>query len=378
MRKFLFTCGGTAGHITPAIAVAGRLRELLPDAEFLFIGAAGMMETELVPREGFDIQTIEISNLSRSLSLQGLKHNLSTVKKVLTRTAAAKKLIRDFMPDVAIGTGGYVCYPVLRAAHALGIPTLVHESNAVPGLTTRLLSRSADCVMLGFEHAKAGYPQKARLVYTGTPVRGGFAQQGREEARKKLGIPADRPLLLSVWGSLGSGHMNEIFAKLAPMAAQRGEFALIHSAGKRGYRKLLKAVGGDAGALRARGVDLREYIYDMPTVMAAADLIACRSGASTLSELAALGKPALLVPSPNVTNNHQEKNARELERSGAAEVLLEGEFDAGAFYDKVKSLLNDGEKLSAMSAAMGGCGVADATDRIAALVLEYVKSTDCQ
>ena len=374
MRKFLFTCGGTAGHINPAIAVAGRLKELLPDASFLFIGAAGMMETELVPREGFPIQTIEISNLSRSLSFQGLKHNLSTVKKVLTGTAAAKKLIRDFGPDVVIGTGGYVCFPVLRAAHALGIPTLVHESNAVPGLTTKLLSRSADCVMLGFEHAKEGYPARAKLVYTGTPVRGGFARMGREEARAKLGIPADRPLLLSVWGSLGSDHMNQMMARLAPMTAQRGDFALIHSAGKRGYARLLNAVGGDAAALKSKGVDLREYIYDMSTVMAAADLIACRSGASTLGELAALGKPALLVPSPNVTNNHQEKNARALERAGAAEVLLEGQFDAEAFYGKVTGLLNSKEKLSAMSAAMRGCGVPDAADRIAALALEYVKN----
>lgn len=372
MRKFLFTCGGTAGHINPALAVAGRLRELLPDAEFLFIGAAGMMETELVPREGFPIQTIQISNISRSLSLQGLKHNLKTVQRVLTGTAAAKKLIREFQPDVAIGTGGYVCFPVLRAAHALGIPTLVHESNAVPGLTTRLLSRSADCVMLGFEHARENYPKGARLVYTGTPVRGGFTRMGREEARAALGIPGDRPLLLSVWGSLGSDHMNGIMAQLAPMAAQRRDFDLIHSAGKRGYPKLLAAVGGDAGALKTQGVDLRDYIYDMPTVMAAADLIACRSGASTLGELAALGKPALLVPSPNVTNNHQEKNARELERAGAAEVLLEGQFDAAAFYQRVQTLLGDKNRLQRMAEAMAGCGVPDAAARIADLALDYV------
>lgn len=378
MRKFLFTCGGTAGHINPALAVAGRLRELLPDAEFLFIGAAGMMETELVPREGFPILTIQISNISRSLSFQGLKHNLATVKRVLTGTAAAKKLIREFQPDVAIGTGGYVCFPVLRAAHALGIPTLVHESNAVPGLTTRLLSRSADCVMLGFEHARENYPKGAKLVYTGTPVRGGFSHLDRETARAKLGIPPDRKLLLSVWGSLGSDHMNGVMAKLAPMAAERRDFDLIHSAGKRGYQKLLEAVGGDAGALKAQGVDLREYIYDMPTVMAAADLIACRSGASTLGELAVLGKPALLVPSPNVTNNHQEKNARELERAGAAEVLLEGQFDAASFYSSVTALLNDPGRLAGMSAAMAGCGVPDAAERIAALALEYVSGTDCR
>ena len=372
--KFIFTCGGTAGHINPAIGVAGRLKELLPEAEFLFIGAKGMMETELVPREGYPIETIEISNLSRSISLSGLKHNIGTVKKVLSGQREAKKIIRDFAPDAVIGTGGYVCYPVLKAAHALGIPTLVHESNAVPGLTTKLLSRSVDCVMVGFENAAENYPRGTRVEFTGTPVRGGFETLNREEARKKLGIPVDQPLLLSVWGSLGSEHMNGVMADFAPLAAKKGEFAMIHSAGKRGYASLMKAIRERTDAdLQKAGVELRDYIYNMPEWMAAADLIACRSGASTLGELAAMGKPALLIPSPNVTNNHQEKNARALERAGAAEVLLEREFDAQKLYESVLSLLSDAEKLSAMSAAMKGCGVPDSASRIAELILDFVK-----
>ena len=372
--KFLFTCGGTAGHINPAIGVAGRLKELRPDAEFLFIGAEGMMETDLVPREGYAIKTIEISNLSRSVSLSGLKHNIGTVKKVLSGTRKAKNIIRDFAPDAVIGTGGYVCYPVLKAAHSLGIPTLVHESNAVPGLTTRLLSRSVDCVMVGFENAAVNYPKGSNVVFTGTPVRGGFETLGRAKARAMLGLPDDRPLLLSVWGSLGSDHMNGIMADFAPIAAEKGEFLVIHSAGKRGYEKLMAALrekGCDN--LKRRGVDIREYIYDMPVVMAAADLIVCRSGASTLGELAALGKPAILIPSPNVTNNHQEKNARELEKAGAAKVLPESEFDAKGLYEEVSALLRDGAALRRMSGAMKGCAVPDATARIAQLVLQYTK-----
>jgi len=372
--KFLFTCGGTAGHINPALGVAGRLKSLFPDAEFLFIGAEGMMETELVPREGFRIQTVQISNLSRSLSLAGLKHNIDTARKLGRSIRRAKELIREFQPDVVVGTGGYVCYPVLSAAHALGIPTLVHESNAVPGLTTRLLSKKVDCVMVGFENAKENYASGVNVVYTGTPVREGFGSLTREEARKLLGLPDDRPLLLSVWGSLGSDHMNGILRELAPMAAERGEFSLIHSAGKRGFGKLMSDLSpATAEGLRARGVDIREYIYDMPIVMAAADLIACRSGASTLGELAALGKPALLVPSPNVTNHHQEKNARLLESCGAAKVLPEGEFDAGRFYSVVRELLADKATLEEMAAAMKKTGAADATERIASLILNYVK-----
>lgn len=370
--KFLFTCGGTAGHINPALGVAGRLQKLIPGCEILFIGAKGMMETELVPRAGYPIETVEINNLSRSISLAGLKHNLHTARGLVQSIREAKRILRGFGPDAVIGTGGYVCYPVLRAAHSLGIPTLVHESNAVPGLTTKLLAHTVDCVMVGFENAGENYPAGTNVAFTGTPVREDFGTLGRAEARRMLGIPGDRALLLSVWGSLGSDHMNEIMADFAPLAAARQDFLLIHSAGKRGFAKLTEALA-PCGDLQAKGVDVREYIFDMPVVMAAADLVMCRSGASTLGELAAMGKPALLVPSPNVTNHHQEKNARLLETAGAAEVLLEGEFDAERLYDRVRTLLADRDKLEQMSKNMAGCGVPDATERITDLILSFVK-----
>ena len=372
--RFLFTCGGTAGHINPAIGVAGRIKSLMPDAEFLFIGAKGMMETELVPREGYPIKTVEVSNLSRSLTLEGLIHNLHTARGLVQSIRDSKRIIREFQPNVVVGTGGYVCYPVLRAAHDLGIPTLVHESNAVPGLTTKLLARTVDCVMVGFEHAAENYPAGTNVVFTGTPVREGFECPDRAAARRQLGLDPAEPLLLSVWGSLGSDHMNGVMAEFAPLAAERREFRLIHSAGKRGYKKLTDALAERGCAdLLSRGVDIREYIYDMPAVMAAADLIMCRSGASTLGELAAMGKPALLVPSPNVTNHHQEKNAKELADAGAAVMLLEGQFDAASLYETALALLKDPEKLAKMSDSMAKCGVPDATNRITSLVLDYAK-----
>ncbi|MBR6812020.1 MAG: UDP-N-acetylglucosamine--N-acetylmuramyl-(pentapeptide) pyrophosphoryl-undecaprenol N-acetylglucosamine transferase, partial [Oscillospiraceae bacterium] len=218
--KFLFSCGGTAGHINPAIGVAGRLKQLMPDCEILFIGAEGMMETNLVPREGYEIKTVRISNISRSLSLAGVKHNLDTIKYVVMSTAEAKKIIKDFGADVVIGTGGYVCYPVLKAAHSLGIPTLVHESNAVPGLTTKMLAGIVDCVMVGFESAAENYSKATNVVYTGTPVRTDFSGKDKAKAKEDLGIPADEPLVVSVWGSLGSGHMNGIMEEFAPLAAE--------------------------------------------------------------------------------------------------------------------------------------------------------------
>ena len=371
--KFLFTCGGTAGHINPAIGVAAQIQTLIPDAQILFIGAKGMMETDLVPREGYEIRTVEINSLSRSVSLAGLKHNLHTARALVQSIREAKKILREFGPDVVVGTGGYVCYPVLKAAHDLGIPTLVHESNAVPGLTTKLLAHTVDCVMVGFENAGENYPAGTNVVFTGTPVRRGFETLDRAAARKLLHLPEDQPLVLSVWGSLGSDHMNDVMARFAPLAAQKQDFMLIHSAGKRGYPRLCAALGQQgAGDLKARGVDIREYIFDMPQVMAAADLILCRSGASTLGELAALGKPALLIPSPNVTNHHQEKNARQMERFGAAKVLLEGEFDAVSLYEQVCALLSDAPALAEMGGNMARAGVPDATKRITELVLSYV------
>ena len=370
--RFLFTCGGTAGHINPALGIAGRLRELFPDAEFLFIGAKGRMETELVPREGFAIEEIEIDNLSRSLSLSGLKHNLHTAELVLKSRREVREILNRFRPDIAVGTGGYVCYPALKEAKAMGIPTLVHESNATPGLTTRMLSTNVDAVLLGFEQAAQNYPKGADTIFTGTPVRREFTKLDRASARRQLGLDPERALVVSIWGSLGSDHINALMPEFARLAAERGAFDLIHSAGKRGYPKLCAAVG-DPEALRAKGVDLREYIYDMPAVMAAADLVMCRSGASTLSELAVLGKPALLVPSPNVTGHQQERNAELMAKLGAAKVLKEGEFDAAGLYETAEAMLRDKPALQAMSDAMRRANKSDATERICDLILEYIK-----
>lgn len=367
--KFILTCGGTAGHINPALAIAGRLRELMPDCDILFIGAEGKMEMELVPREGYQIEALKITNISRGLNLESIRHNLDTLKNVAVSTREAKRMIREFKPDVVIGTGGYVCYPVLMAASELGVPTAVHESNAVPGLTTKLLAEHVDKVMVGFEESRSAYHHPERVEVTGTPVRGEFAAYSKALAKKELGLDPDEPLVVSVWGSLGAAHMNKIMGELITMLDARREFHLIHSAGSmyfKDFREKLEKVAPDFARF---GADVRQYIYDMPRVMAAADLILCRAGASTLSELAYMGKPVIIVPSPNVTNNHQEKNARVLERAGGAKVFLEGEFDAPALLDTVRSLLGDKSRLDAMSAAMRSLAVPGATDRICDIIL---------
>lgn len=372
--RFLFTCGGTAGHINPAVGVAQRLRELEPDCEILFVGAEGHMESELVPREGFDIKTVKITNISRDLSIDGLKHNAQTVKNVVVSTSEAKEIIRQFKPDVVIGTGGYVCYPVLRAAHSMKIPTVVHESNAVPGLTTKMLSGTADKILVGFEESRQYYRHAGRVVVTGTPVREDFRRTDKKAAREKLGLDPEKPLIVSVWGSLGAAFMNKTMVGFIEKALGNPFFSLIHSAGKSGYTPMLESMDSEGiKDAKSRGMDVREYIYDMPLVMAAADLVVCRSGASTLSELCVLGKPAILVPSPNVTSNHQEKNARVLEKAGAAVLIPECEITPDKLLGSVSLLLSRPDTLEAMSAQMKSIGVLDATERIADIILSLVK-----
>ena len=371
--RFVLTCGGTAGHINPALAVAGRLKELLPDSQFLFLGAEDKMEMDLVPRAGYEIRPLKITNISRGHSLQDIVHNLDTLKNVLGSEHEARRILRDFRPDAAIGTGGYVCYPVLAAAAALRIPTVVHESNAVPGLTTKMLSGKVDEILVGFEESRRHYPDPEKVRVTGTPVRGDFARYTRDSARAELGLDRETPLVVSVWGSLGSGHMNRMLLDMLPLLRGQRDFRMVHAVGSRDFAQFQKALAEGGLDPAACNVDVREYIFDMPRVMAAADMILCRAGASTLAELTYMGKPVVIVPSPNVTNGHQEKNARVLERSGGAKVFLEGEFDAGTLLAEIRRLLVHPEELEAMSGAMRALSVPDATDKIVDRILELTR-----
>lgn len=365
--RILFTCGGTAGHINPALGVAGRIRELIPEAEILFVGAEGHMETELVPREGYELRTVRIAGFRRSLRPKQLVQNARTAGLVVKAVREARRIVREFRPDVAVGTGGYVCYPVLKAASALGVPTAVHESNALPGLTTRLLEKRMDRIMVGFAESRDAYRDPAKVEVTGTPVRVDFRRTDRASARRELGLPAEEPVVLAVFGSLGAGYMNEMLREVIRLMGDDAPFRLIYATGKRYYDEVRAAL--EREGIRSARADIREYIYDMPKVMAASDLILCRSGASTISELSYLGKPSVLVPSPNVVNDHQTKNAAVLAEAGAAVMLREGQFDDRALFDTVTGLLGDAAGLRAMGAASASLGVRDATDRIASIVL---------
>ena len=367
----IFTCGGTGGHINPAIAVAKLLQSRRPDTKILFVGAEDGMERRLVPREGFALETLKISNYQRSLKPTAIGHNVATLAHILGAERKADRLIRDFRPDVIVGTGGYASFPMLKQGAKRGIPTAVHEANAVPGLTTRMVADSASRILVCFEESREYYKHPERVSVVGMPVREEFIYTRRADARKRLGL-GDKPLVISAWGSLGAREMNKKIADFMALECRDGTpFRHVHATGSYGWRWMpdyVKERGVDLAA--HPDVDMREYIYDMPELMAAADLFLTRAGASTLNEIAAAGTPCIIIPSPNVTDNHQEKNARVLERRGAAIVLPEAECDGRVLYETAKKLLADRAQCEKMRSALAGLAVVDSTERIYQTILE--------
>lgn len=371
--NLIFTCGGTAGHINPAIAVANMMKERHPDCHILFIGATGHMEERLVPQAGYEVKCLPGSGLSRGKNLAALKQNLHAVKCVLDALKVCKEIFREFQPDVVIGTGGYASFPALYAAQSMGIPTCVHESNALPGVTTKLAANKASRVLVAFEESVRHYKHPEKVEVVGMPVRREFLYTTREDARKMLGLEGH--VVVSAFGSQGAKVMNETVADIMPLE-QRDHFPFRHihatgSFGKDWMPQRVKDNGVDYKKCAA--LDIREYIYDMPTVMAAADVVIGRAGAATCNEIAASGTPCVLIPSPNVTNNHQEKNARVLEEGGGAVVMLEKECTPEKLYALIRELLADDRRREEMSRKLHGMARLDSTERICDIVEELIR-----
>ena len=374
LHKMIFTCGGTAGHINPAIALAQLAREKEPTVEILFVGAERGLEKDLVPKAGYHFRTVHISSFHRSFKPHEIKHNLISACNLLRSPREARAILREFQPDVVIGTGGYASFPLVKAAAKAGIPTAVHESNMVPGLTTEMLEPFANRIMVGFESCRKYYKHPQKVAVTGTPVREDFFALTKAQAKEQLGVNDGRPLVVSFWGSLGASGMNQQMVDFLAQEAAKEPFHHIHAAGS-GNLTALKHALKERGVVLSEhpALDVREYIYDMARVCRAADLVICRAGASTISELTALGVPALMVPSPYVTNNHQEKNARALEESGGAVVLLERECSGQALFQAASGILRDEERRAEMERSMLSLGIRDAGERIWQTVLEIIK-----
>ena len=370
----IFTCGGTGGHINPAIAVANGVRERHPDANILFIGAKGHMEEQLVPKAGFELKCLEIAGLVRGKSFAAIKKNMATVVNTVRAVSQCKKIIREFQADVIMGTGGYACFPALMAGSMMGIPTCVHESNAMPGLTTRLLADRVSRMLICFPESASRYKNPQKLETVGMPIRKEFVFLNKKDARKELGIGEDEKVVVSAFGSLGARKMNEAIAEMLPLEQADGfPFKHIHATGKFGWEWMPDMAREKGVDLTHPQLDLREYIYNMPTVMAAADVFISRAGASSCNEIAASGTPAILIPSPNVTDDHQTKNARVLSDRGGAVLMPEKDCTADALYAQICDILADPQRSEQMAVALRKDVILDSVDRICDILDELVK-----
>ncbi len=349
--------GGTAGHINPALAIAKHIAANDKSSEFLFIGTKKGMEKDLVPKAGYEIKFIEVEGFSRKLTLS----NLKVVLKAALSVFKAKKLIKKFNPDIVIGTGGYVSGPVLYAASMLKIPTLIHEQNVFAGMTSKMLSAVVDTTCISFGESAKAFSKAKKLVLTGNPLRSEVLNVSKTDARKNLEADS-RPLIVAFGGSLGAEVLNDAVVKFIKKYKDENNFQLIFATGQRHFDEVSAEFNGQL----PENIKIMPYIYNMEDVINGADLLICRSGAITLSEITALGKASVLIPSPNVTDNHQYHNAMALYNADAAVVITEQQLkeNENLLNDTIIKLINNKEQLLNMEACSKKLGISDGAERI--------------
>ncbi len=371
--KILFAAGGTGGHINPALAAAGEIRERYPDSEILFVGAKGKMEAKLVPNAGFNLKTIRIAGFQRKISIENIFRNILAVLYLILSPLSVRKIIKDFAPDVVVGFGGYVSGPVVQMAAKMGIPTAIHEQNAYPGVTNKTLAKSVDKVMLTTEEAAKYLSAKNPPIVTGLPVRGEMLKADRDISRAELKIKDSQKLILSMGGSLGALTINNAMVDLIGEYSNNKDLYFLHAMGQFGLwvPEKLKEKGVDAES--KDNVEIREYISDMDRCMSAADLVICRAGASSLSELQALGKASILIPSPNVSENHQYHNAMALVNKGAALIVEEKDLTKEKMKELFESVIFNDEKRRSIERNAKEMAVSDAKEKIADIIVSLCK-----
>lgn len=371
--RVLMTGGGTGGHVNPALAIANTIKMNIPGSVIAFVGTERGLENDLVPKAGYELYHVDVRGFRRSFSVGSLAYNVRSAYLAVTSPLKAKKLIKEFKPDIVIGTGGYVCWPVLVAASRAKIPTAVHESNAVPGLAVRKLEPYVDRIFVNFAAAADRLTAKEKIMQVGCPLNSGYGTPGRKEARAKLGLPDEcRKYIVSFGGSLGADRMNAAALELiGGYLKDHPEVYFIHATGSDHFEAVNRKFT-EAGFDKLPNVILTEYIYDMPVRMAAADLVISRAGAITLSELSRMGKPAVLIPSPNVTDNQQYKNAKVFSDGGGAVLIEEKDLGDGTLVAEVSALLSSPGRLEEMSRRISGFSPKDSEKLIFDEVLRLV------
>lgn len=355
--KVLVTGGGTGGHIYPALAIARGIKEKHPEAEILFVGTVKGLEADIVPREGFPFRTVTVEGLTRKISIKAFTTLLKTCKGCFE----AFKIIKGFKPSVVVGTGGYVCGPVVLIAGLLRIPTLIHEQNAYPGITNKLLARIVNKVAVTFPESRKYFPAKADVVLTGLPVRPEIQTTEREGAIRALGLDKDKFTILTVGGSRGARSINKAMIKVIAQAVNGQEIQIIHMTGQLGFDETvaeMKTAGIDM--VNCGNITVKPFLYNMDEALAAADLVICRAGATTIAEITVRGLPAILIPYPYASDNHQEYNARALVENGAALMILDRDLNGPKLWDVLRELYQDPHRLALMGQAARELGKPDA------------------
>lgn len=368
--KVVISGGGTGGHIYPAVSIAKEIKDRHPDAEIIFVGTERGLESKIVPKEGFELKKIKVRGLERKMSFS----NVVALKEAVVSFFDVSGFLRDFKPDFVIGTGGYVCGSVLAAAAMMNIPTLIHEQNAFPGVTNKILSRMVDRVALNFAEAEKYFHNSKKVLVTGNPIRKDIMAVDREQGLREFGYSGSLPLVFVVGGSRGAKRINESILPLAKYCAEGKSFQLLHMTGETQYDDTLENYKKNGINIDDKFLKVVPYLYNLPYAMAACDIVISRCGAGLLSEITALGKPSVLIPFPYATDNHQEYNARALEQNGAAVVILERDLNDNILYDEVKNMLNNEERRRQMGERSRQLGRTDAAARIVNAVEELLYS----
>jgi len=364
--RVVLTGGGTGGHIYPGISIARYIIQKNPGTEILFIGTKKGLEIELVPKAGFKLKTIVVRGFPRGKFSMQL---ITAFKEVITAIWQARRILLEFSPTVVIGTGGYVCGPVVLCASLMGIPTIIHEQNVIPGITNRILSRFVKKIAVSFDESLKYFPDRRKVIVTGNPLRPEVFQTSRDEGFKVLGLDPEKKLILAFGGSRGARVINQAMIEVIKLNMQNPKIQIILITGNDQYKNVIEALTASGIDIKKCGnIIIKSYFYNMHYALAAADLIISRAGAMTVSEITALGKPAVLIPLKIAANNHQKHNALALKKYGAAEIICEDDLSGYILYNKITSLLGDEERLKRMAENSKKLGKRDSLEKIYAVI----------
>lgn len=361
--RAIIAAAGTGGHINPGIAIANKIKEKEPNSEIIFIGTGRGLEKDLVPRAGYELKNIDAHGLERKITFQNLKNLYATYKSI----EAAKKIMESFKPDVLIGTGGYICVPTVLAAKKMEIPIVLHESNAFPGIAVKLFKRRADKILVGFEDAKKRLDNRENIVVTGNPIKirkRNLTTQEKNKIIQEAGLKNTLPIVLVFGGSQGAQSINRSFIEIIANKKNK-DYQIMWAAGPEQYKEIkkkLEEVNMDIENIN--NVRIVPYIYNMEEIMNISDLVVCRSGAMTITEISVVGKPAIFIPFPYATENHQEYNARVLANVGAAKIILDKDLNSEILSNTINEIVLDKKEMKAMGENANKVAMKNVEDRI--------------